>query len=55
MSNKNDRNHRKLRVNRETLRQLSGGDLAQVQGGAIPLTANRNNCTAKLSGCISNV
>ena len=43
------KNTRKLVLKRETLREIAASDLAQVQGGALP----KNNCTAKLSGCIS--
>ena len=49
MSRKND-TKRKLIVKKETLRTLAADDLEQVQGGAIP---NKNNCTGRLSGCIS--
>jgi hypothetical protein len=51
MSRKNEK--RKLVVKRETLRQLAPDDLEQVQGGAVPNW--KNNCTARLSGCISMI
>jgi len=40
---------RRLEVKKETLRVLSTRDLEQVQGGR---SGTRNNCSAKLSGCI---
>jgi hypothetical protein len=49
MSKRNDAT-RKLKVKKETLRTLEGADLEQVQGGYIP---PKNNCTGRLSGCIS--
>ena len=39
---------RKLVVKKETLRSLSPAELDQVNGAYKP-----NNCTARLSGCIS--
>ena len=49
------KNTRKLVVKKETLREISSSDLGRVQGGAIisPYMVGKNNCTARLSGCIS--
>jgi hypothetical protein len=41
---------RKLRVKKETLRQLDNQELHQVAGGS---AYRANNCTARWSGCIS--
>ena len=38
---------RKLSLERETLRTLSTGELERAHGGKV-----RNNCTARISGCI---
>ena len=46
---KNDDTRRKLAVKKETLRTLAAAELEQVNGGGPP----RNNCTGRLSGCIS--
>ena len=47
---KKNETKRQLVVKRETLRALTASELEQVNGGA---RAPRNNCTARLSGCIS--
>ena len=49
MSKKTD-SPRKLVVKKETLRTLAADELQYVNGGAAP---KRNNCTGRLSGCIS--
>ena len=51
MNRKNDRKARRLDVKKETLRSLSTNELDQVNGGG---TAYKpNNCTGRISGCIS--
>lgn len=47
MTRKHDDKRPKLTVKRETLRELTQEELDQAAGGA------RNNCTARISGCIS--
>lgn len=47
MTRKNDDTRRKLVVKRETLRELTQDELEKAAGG------HRNNCTARISGCIS--
>lgn len=49
---KNDDRKRKLVVKTETLRQLGSHELGQVVGGAT-YRPPYNNCTGRLSGCIS--
>ena len=50
MSNPGKGKPRKLVVKKETLRSLTEVELEQVNGGA---ACKPNNCTARLSGCIS--
>ena len=47
MSKKQDDGRRTLVVKRETMRELTHEELGRAAGGA------RNNCTARISGCIS--
>jgi len=44
---------RRLKVRRETLRQLASDDLVQVNGAGHFKPVTMSNCTGRLSGCIS--